>query len=245
MSLIDSFSVIELVFMAFVLLAAYTLKGMAGFGSGLLAVPLLALVAPLTLVVPILGLISYTGTVIQAYQMRRHVVWRDVLFGLPFSILGVVVALWLFQQVDLYWLNKALAIFVMGYALLSLKPNHGTVKNRLWAIPAGFLAGLVGALFGTGGPFYVTYLKLRQLDKSAFKATIVFIFLFDGGVRIGGYTLSGFYPSDALMLAVLAFPVLFLGLFIGHRIHLNISKQRFNQVISFILLFSGFMLFLK
>lgn len=245
MTPIDSITLYELIYMAVVLLAAYTIKGMAGFGSGLLAVPLLALVAPLTFVVPLLGLISYTGTVIQAYQLRKHVVWRDCLMVLPFSVVGVITALWLFQQVDLYWLNKALAVFVMSYALISLRQQKTTVKHHYWAMPAGFLAGLVGALFGTGGPFYVTYLKLRQLDKSAFKATIVFIFLFDGAIRISGYGVSGFYSSKALYIAIFALPVLFLGLYIGHHIHLKISKQRFNQIISLILLFSGLMLFLK
>jgi uncharacterized protein len=164
---------------------------------------------------------------------------------LPFSVVGVVIALWLFQKVDLYWLNKALAVFVMSYAIISLRPAKGVVKHRYWAMPAGFLAGLVGALFGTGGPFYVAYLTLRQLDKTAFKATIVFIFLFDGAIRITGYGASGFYSSKALVVAILALPVLFLGLYIGHHIHLKISKQRFNQIISLILLFSGLVLFLK
>ncbi|MDH5424094.1 MAG: sulfite exporter TauE/SafE family protein [Gammaproteobacteria bacterium] len=245
MSLIDSVGLSGLIFMALVLLGAYIIKGMAGFGSGLLAVPLLALVAPLTVIVPVLGLISYSGTLIQAYQLREHVVWRDCWLVLPFSIMGVLVALWLFKQVDLYWLNKALAVFVMSYALYSLRPENTAVKNRYWAMPAGFLAGLVGALFGTGGPFYVTYLKLRQLNKSAFRATIVFIFLFDGAIRISAYSAGGFYPADALIMAAMALPVLILGLFIGHRIHLKITKQRFNQIISVILLLSGLMLFLK
>ena len=245
MSLIDSISTYELIYMALVLLAAYTIKGMAGFGSGLLAVPFLALVAPLTVVVPLLGLVSYTGTIIQAFQMRKHVAWRDCLLVLPFSVVGVLTALWVFQHVDLYWLNKALAVFVMVYALISFRSESKSVKNHYWAVPAGFLAGLVGTLFGTGGPFYVMYLKLRQLDKSVFKATIVFIFLFDGAIRISAYGMSGFYPSDALIMALLALPVLFLGLYIGHHIHLKISKQRFNQIISLILLFSGLMLLLK
>ncbi|MDH5392645.1 MAG: sulfite exporter TauE/SafE family protein [Gammaproteobacteria bacterium] len=231
--------------MALVLLLAYVIKGVAGFGSGLLAVPLLTLVAPLTVVVPLLGLISYTGTLIQAYQCRQEVVWSDCLKVLPFSVLGVSCAIWLFQQLDLYWLNKALAVFVMAYALISLRAQSAAVKNHLWAIPAGFLAGLVGALFGTGGPFYVAYLKLRQLDKVAFRATIVFIFLFDGAIRIGAYSISGFYPPDVLIIAIAGLPVLLLGLYIGHRIHLNISKQRFHQVISLILLLSGMVLFFK
>ena len=245
MSLIDSIGLYELIYMALVLLAAYTIKGMAGFGSGLLAVPLLALVAPLTVVVPLLGLVSYTGTVIQAVHVRQHVVWRDCLLVLAFSIAGVTVALWLFHQVDLYWLNKALALFVITYALISLRTEQNTIKKRYWAMPAGFLAGMVGALFGTGGPFYVTYLKLRKLDKSAFRATIVFIFLFDGAIRISGYSVSGYYSADSLIMALSVLPVLFLGLFIGHRIHLNISKERFNAIISLILLISGLALLFK
>lgn len=245
MSLIDAISIYELIYMGLVLFAAYTIKGIAGFGSGLLAVPLLALVAPLTLVVPLLGLVSYTGTVIQAFQLRKHVVWRDCLLVLPFSIIGVIIALWLLKEVDLFWLNKGLAIFIVAYSLHTLRPEKKAIKHHFWAIPAGFLAGLVGALFGTGGPFYVTYLKLRQLDKTAFKATIVFIFLFDGAIRITGYSVSGFYASNSIIIALLALPVLFLGLYLGHRIHLDMSKQRFNQIISLILLFSGLMLLFK
>jgi len=42
---------------------AYTIKGLSGFGSGLIAIPLLAFVLPLTIVVPVLSLLSYIGTI--------------------------------------------------------------------------------------------------------------------------------------------------------------------------------------
>ena len=245
MSIIETIGTAELVYMAVVLLMAYVIKGVAGFGSGLIAVPLLTMVAPLTLVVPLLGLVSYTGTLIQSYQYRKDVVWKDCLRVLPFSILGVTLAIWLFQQLDLFWLNKALAVFIMSYALMSLRSESGEVKNRLWAIPAGFFAGLVGALFGTGGPFYVAYLKLRRLNKTAFRGTIVFIFLFDGAIRISAYGVSGFYPPDVLIMSLFGLPVLLAGLYLGHHIHLTISKQRFNQIISLILFVSGMVLFFK
>jgi len=245
MPLFESFGLSELIFMAFILLAAYTIKGIAGFGSGLLAVPFLALVAPLTVVVPLLGLVSYTGTIIQSYQCRKQVVWHDCFVVLPFSLLGVALAIWLFKHVELFWLNKALAVFVIGYAVITLFPEKEMVRNRHWGIPAGFCAGLVGALFGTGGPFYVVYLKLRKLDKQAFRATIAMTFLFDGAIRISAYSLNGFYTSESLIIALFVLPVLFLGLYIGHHIHLKISKKRFNRIISLILLTSGVVLFLK
>ena len=41
--------------------------------------------------------------------------------------------------------------------------------SRVISVPSGFFGGFVGTLFGTGGPFYVIYLNLRHLDKSAFR----------------------------------------------------------------------------
>lgn len=46
-----------------------------------------------------------------------------------------------------------LAGFVMCFALYSLLPLKEQRGGRKWAVPAGFMGGLVGAVFGTGGPF--------------------------------------------------------------------------------------------
>ena len=61
--------------------------------------------------------------------------------------------------------------FVITYAIYQLLPLPALGGSRLLAILCGCLGGLVGTLFGTGGPFYVMYLKLRDLDKSVFRAT--------------------------------------------------------------------------
>lgn len=52
------------------------------------------------------------------------------------------------------------------------------------AAPCGFAGGLLGALFGTGGPLYVIYLGLRELGKGAFRATFALNFLFGGAIRL-------------------------------------------------------------
>lgn len=42
---------------------AYLVRGLAGFGSGLFAVPLLALQFPIKLVVPVVVLLDYLGSI--------------------------------------------------------------------------------------------------------------------------------------------------------------------------------------
>ncbi len=228
-----------------VIFIAYTVKGLSGFGSGLIAIPLLAFMFPLTFIVPVLGLLSYSGTVTQSFHLRKQVVWRDMLPLIPFSLLGIAMAIWLLVNVNANNLVLALGVFVLMYSVYSLLPLSVYAGSRHWAILAGLGGGVVGALFGTGGPFYVVYLKLRQLHKNQFRATIAMIFLVDGGARMTGYAFNGLFTTQVLWLVLTLLPVLFAGMYVGHHLHIKIDQKRFNQVISILLMVSGVMLILK
>ena len=236
---------LQITFSITIIFLAYTVKGLSGFGSGLIAIPLLAFIFPLTFIVPVLGLLSYSGTIMQSAHLRKQVVWRDMLPLIPFSLLGIFIAVWMLVNVDANRLIMFLGIFVLlysSYSLLSLSVHAG---GRQWAIVAGCGGGIVGALFGTGGPFYVVYLKMRQLNKAQFRATIAMIFLVDGGARMLGYALNGLFTTQVLWLVLTLLPVLFLGMTAGHHLHIKIDQQRFNQVINLLLMASGFMLIIK
>ena len=236
---------LQIVLSVAVIFAAYTVKGLSGFGSGLIAIPLLAFLFPLTFIVPVLGLLSYGGTLTQSFQLRKQVVWRDMLPLIPFSLLGIAIAVWLLVNVDANSLVRALGVFVLLYSIYSLLPLSVHRGSRRWAIMAGLGGGMVGALFGTGGPFYVVYLKMRQLPKNQFRATIAMIFLVDGGTRMTAYALNGLFTEQVLWLVLLLLPVLFAGMYVGHHLHIRIEQKRFNQVISVLLLVSGTMLIIK
>ncbi|MCK4834447.1 MAG: sulfite exporter TauE/SafE family protein [Gammaproteobacteria bacterium] len=236
---------LQIVFSVLIIFLAYTVKGLSGFGSGLIAIPLLAFMFPLTFVVPVLGLLSYSGTLMQSFHLRKQVAWSDMLPLIPFSLLGIVIAIWLLVNVDANSLILALGIFVLMYAIYSLLPLSVHAGGRKWAVLAGSCGGMVGALFGTGGPFYVVYLKMRQLDKAQFRATIAMIFLVDGGARMTGYALNGLFTSQVLWMIAILMPVLFLGMYVGHHLHIKIDQKRFNQVISALLMVSGVMLIVK
>ncbi|VAW63729.1 hypothetical protein MNBD_GAMMA09-2038 [hydrothermal vent metagenome] len=236
---------VQLVFSVFIIFIAYTVKGLSGFGSGLIAIPFLALIFPVAFIVPVLGLLSYSGTILQSFHLRRQVCWKDMLPLLPFSFVGISIAVWMLVNVSQSALVFYLGLFVLLYSVYSLLPFPEPHGGRKWAVLAGGMGGFVGALFGTGGPFYVLYLKMRKLDKGAFRATIAMIFLVDGGVRIVGYALNGLYTQKVLWMLLVLFPVLLAGIYVGHHLHIKINETRFNQVISLLLLLSGVMLLYK
>ena len=80
-------SLLQVIFAVVVITIAYTVKGLSGFGSGLIAIPLMAFFFPLKLIVPVFALLSYTGTIFQSYRLRREAQWRDILPLIPFSFL--------------------------------------------------------------------------------------------------------------------------------------------------------------
>ena len=80
---------VQLVFSVFIIFLSYMIKGLSGFGSGLVAIPLLALFLPITMIVPLLGLLSYSVTIMQSMHLRKQVVWRDMLPLIPFSLMEI------------------------------------------------------------------------------------------------------------------------------------------------------------
>ena len=233
-------------FAAATLALAYFVRGIAGFGSGLIAIPLLALALPLTLVVPLVVFLDYAASASHGLKDRAQIQWRQILPLLPFSALGVVAGLYLFHVIDTVSLTNALGVFIMLYAAHTLLVKSGNAQaSPAWAVPAGSMGGLVGTLFGTGGPFYVAYLKHRGLPKGQFRATFAAIFLLDGAGRLTGYLAGGYFDRDWLLLVALSLPIMAAGLYLGGQVHTNISQRSFQVAVSVLLLVSGISLILR
>lgn len=138
---------------ALILLVAYFIRGITGFGSGLISVPLLALFLPLKFVVPLILLLGFTASIVIGGLNFKRVKWGEIGVLIPFGIVGVVLGTSLLVNLPPEPMLIALAAFVFIFAMRSLFNIHGDKQaSRAWAVPASLTGGTVGALFGTGGP---------------------------------------------------------------------------------------------
>ena len=221
----------ELLLGAAVIGAAYVIRGIAGFGSGLIAIPLLALMLPLSVAVPLVVFLDYLASASHGVSGRESIQWRELLPLLPFSLLGILIALYLFRSVDPALLTKALGAFIILFAGHSLFSRTAERRiSRYWVVPSGSFGGMIGTLFGTGGPF---------------RATFATVFLLDGAGRLTGYLGAGYYNIDTLKLIGVAIPVMGIGLLIGGRIHTSMSQTTFQRSLAVLLIVSGTSLLLK
>jgi uncharacterized protein len=233
------------VYSAVVLFLAYLVRGIAGFGSGLIAVPLLTLVAPVPMVVPLVVSLDYIGSAGQGLKNWHHIAWKEQLALIPFMLVGIGGGLLVLHAISTAVLGKVLGGFVLVYAIYQLLPLPALGGSRRFAVVCGCLGGLVGTLFGTGGPFYVMYLKLRDLDKSVFRTTFATNFLIDGAIRLVSYALIGLWGWQLLVYLLVALPIVGAGLYLGGRLHTGLSQQAFVRFVSLLLLGSGAVLLLK
>lgn len=229
-----------------VLFLAFLVRGAFGFGSGLIAVPLLVQAFPITVVVPAVALLEYLASAVHGVSHRRAVQYGELVALLPFSAVGLVVALVLFEALDPGTLTRWLGFLVLAYGFWTLVPLRARRRHRRgWAAPLGLLAGLVGTLFGTGGPFYVIYFTLRGLGKAQFRATFATLFLVEGLARLVGYGAAGMLGGGSLLLAAAGLPMLLGGLYVGGKLHLRLGPRAFQRWIGLLLALAGVSLLLQ
>lgn len=244
--MIEALTPFQLVAGAAILALAFFIRGIAGFGSGLIAIPILTLMLPLSLVVPVMVMLDYIASLSHGLKNRDEIRWKEILPMIPFSIAGVVIALFFLSNADAMMLIKALGVFIILFALYTLSgftPKSGAAKG--WGAMAGLSGGLIGTLFGTGGPLYVTYFKARGLDKGAFRASLAVTFLLDGAGRLIGFASTGFFNKEFFTLIAMALPIMAVFMYIGGHVHTRITQLQFQRGISVLLICSGVVLLLK
>ncbi|CAA6827671.1 MAG: Probable membrane transporter protein [uncultured Thiotrichaceae bacterium] len=232
---------------AIIIFAAYFIRGIAGFGSGLVAIPFLVLFAPLTFAVSLILLLDFAASLIIGGFDRKRVQWQEVAWLIPFTIIGVYTGTKLLVTIPLVPLLITLAVFIFFFAIRSLFNIHGEKTiSKWWSIPASFIGGIVGALFGTNAPPYVIYLNHRIHDKTLLRATFSALFVMDGIIRIGIFFLAGLLLSQTIWWSALgAIPVMLAALYVGGNFHTGLTQVQITRIIGVLLLLSSISLLIK
>jgi uncharacterized membrane protein YfcA len=240
----------EIAWTALVVFGAFVGRGISGFGAGLLATPLLALMLPMRLIVPLNALLVFVLFLFLSIRDRHEVVWRELKLLVPPTLAGVAAGLFLFSSLDNRGLLVLLGGFLVLYASYMLLVHvFGLPQVRCsetWSFPAGALGSFIDTLFGGGGgTIVVIYAHARGLTKMPFRATVAMLWFIEMVARISGYTAVGFYNPDVLLLVAAMLPFVAAGTWVGERIGNRVNQQTFSKVLAVMLLLSGINLLLR
>lgn len=233
--------------LAATLLVAYVIFGIAGFGSALVASPVMALYIPVAKIVPLLALLDMCAASVNVSRDGRNAQWAELKRLIPVMIIGSLLGAAILLKTRPDILLLALGIFVVLYALYSLsglKPDRQFSPKA--SVPFGLVGGIFSALFGSGGFIYAIYLSGRIEKKEAFRMTQTTLIGMSTLTRVVIFTFAGVYLDiDLLLLALVLLPGMLVGITLGRHFTLKMSREQFLKLINVILLASGTALMIK
>lgn len=226
-----------------VVFMAYAVLGLTGFGSAVIAVPIMVHFVPLQVAVPLIVLFDLLCTFWVGLRNWRLVSGTELWRIFPTMFIGIAIGTTILADVGPKWPLLALGTFVLLVAVHSLITSGAAPAARIggiWAMPSGLVGGVFSALFGTGGPIYTIYLVRRLPDINQFRATISVVILSGCIVRTVTFASAGLYSTDRVLSAAMALlPFCLLGLFAGSRLRTRIPPGRVRTGISLVLVVAG------
>jgi uncharacterized membrane protein YfcA len=233
---------------ALIVAAAYVVYGLTGFGSGIIAMPLVVLFLPLKLAVTMLMLMDIVAGTILVGGHRRHVCYSEAALITPFMLVGMAFGVFLLVNLPERPLLLGLGLFVITYAAFGLL-HRGTVVAPLgpaWGAILACLGGALVALYNVGAVLWVFYLATQISRKEELRATMAATLLLSVVARAVMYGHAGllddvnlWFASGAMLVPTLS------GYYLGNILHSKVSVEAFRRGINLVLLLSGTMLLLR
>lgn len=224
-----------------VVIAAYTMFGLSGFGSTVISVPILAHFLPVLYLVPLMVLLDLASALFMGTTGREHVSKPELKRLIPFMFVGFVIGATVLVGVPDKYLRSALGVFAAAVGIHSiLNPVLHRTISRWWSVPAGIVGGAIATVFGAGGPIYATYLSGRLRDKTEIRSTISSLISISAFTRALVYAVTGLLLHLTIFAGALVLsPFVWLGLKLGHRIHVGLTQEQMRRAVGAVLVLTG------
>jgi uncharacterized protein len=127
----------DMVLVLCILMSAYFIRGITGFGSALISVPLLALSQPLQFAIPLVLALDFTASLVLGSANTQKANWSEIKILLPAGMIGACIGAFALLRLPTEPVLVALGAFTMFFGfrnIFGLQPAG--VLSRVWAIPA-------------------------------------------------------------------------------------------------------------
>jgi uncharacterized membrane protein YfcA len=235
----------EYILVALIALAACFTQSVSGFGSALVAMPLLSPLLGLKEAAPLMAVVAMTLQVVLLVYYRRSLnipaVWRLA----AASLLGIPIGIFALRRVDERFTAGALGVLLVVYALYAFThPRMPRLHRPAWPFLAGFLAGVLGGAYNTNGPPAVVYGDCRRWSPDEFKSNLQGFFMSNNILIVVGHGLCGNLTFDIWRRYLAALPGVVVGTVAGLLLAKRINPPLFRKVmLGMVLLLGGRLLY--
>ncbi len=214
--------------------------GVAGFGTGIIMLPLVAWVVGLRTAVPVLTVTMAIGNLSRIWWSRgevdRGVVVRFALGAMPATALGTA----LYVGAPAEWFGRFVGIFLIASVPLRRILAMDFFRMRLRYFPVlGALVGLISGLVVTTGPLNTPFFLAYGLRRSAYvgtEAVCAMAMHLSRGAALARYALLTW---ETFAVGAVLGATMFAGSWLGRRLLDRMSDRVFLAIIEALLVALG------
>jgi uncharacterized membrane protein YfcA len=222
-----------------------TIGGIAGFGTGILLLPVAAWTLGTRAAVPVLTVTMLLGNLARIWWSRGELhgglTLRFISGAIPATALGVVI----FAGASSEWLGRAIGAFLLLSVPLRRFLSSGRLHVRAAHFPViGGAIGLLSALVVTTGPVVTPFFLAYGLRRGAFIATEA---LCAGAMHVTRGLVFARYKMisvETLVIGLVLGTTMFAGAWLGRRLLDRMSDRVFLAIIEVLLVGMGLQMLL-
>lgn len=224
-------------------LAGFT-QGLAGFGSTLVALPVLGAVMDARAATPLGCLMALAINICLLARLRGRVAWRELFMLLGASAPGMALGAWTLWDAPEALLKGLLGAYIAwcglrGFRASEMRPRSAIGNSLSGGVATGFAAGFLGVAIGVNGPPVVAWASRRLPGRDVLRGTLAGYFLAAGVAIVGSQWAAGLVTSRVITLFGLSVPVLLAGLGVGAMLCGRISESAFRRAVYGLLMAAG------
>jgi uncharacterized membrane protein YfcA len=240
---------VDYAIVALVVFVACLTQSLCGFGSALIAMPLLMplLDGPGTSqAAPLMVLVAGTLQIVLLVRLRRSMnlatVWRLAIPSLLLVPVGMIGRELLPERAVLGVLGGLVALYAL-YALS--RPTMPRLKRRAWAYLAGALSGILGGAYTTNGPPVIVYGSCSGWEPREFRGNLQGFFVINNVMILACHILRGNLGLQVFRYYGAAVPAVAAGIVVAALLEKKINPELFRKIILVMLVLLGASLVLK
>lgn len=227
-------------YLVIVVFLAGFVQGFSGFGSVLLALPLLALFMDVKTAIPLMALAGLPLTVFLMIPLWKHLDWRKISPLAIGSLAGVPCGVFLLRTLPSTVIMIVIGVILLLYGLYGLLINPVTLApNKGWGYAFGFLSGSLGGGFSTPGPPAIIYASLQTWSPDEIKVTLQGYFFIVGILIVALQAVSGAITANVIRYFLVAIIPITAGTYAGNAFGGKLPESVYRRVVFLLLALMG------
>ncbi len=234
------------IFLCLIALFAGFTQGLSGFGSVLVALPVLTFLLDLQTAVPLASTWGMAINIILIIDLWSHLSLKRILPLAAAALPGIPLGVYILKNLPIWELELVLGVLLVVFSLYFIWSGGKTRHlSPGWAYAAGFGSGFLGGSLAVSGPPVIIYTALQPWPKDEIKSTLIGFFFLSGLVILGAQAVGGLFNSQVLVWSGISIPFVVMGVRLGTWCYGRLDTLRYRRVIVWLITLLGLFTLVK